>query len=271
MAVSADYVGNRGYNNTNYLDINVGPNNATGQVTRPGVDVFDPDHTLIPEQARGTNFRQVRQYTTIDAFDSDYDSLELSIEKRHANRWSSRVSYTLAAAYDVPATVSDNLNPRADYARANSFNRHAFSASGNVDIWKGLSGGMIFRAYSGNPINETIGSDVNADLNNNDRPVQGVHDTALFNATPIRSPLDADGRAIRNGIDGEKVVLLDGRLQYIMRIQERYQMGFFWEIYNLTNADNFGNPTGARNSANYMIPTTVGTARSMQLGLRWTF
>jgi hypothetical protein len=48
-------------------------------------------------------------------------------------------------------------------------------------------------------------------------------------------------------------------------------MGFFWEIYNLTNATNFGNPTGDRTSANFMIPTTVGDARSMQLGVRLTF
>jgi hypothetical protein len=268
VAVSADYIGNRGYDNSNVIDINVGPTNpANGQVTRPGVDVFDPNHELIPEQARGTPFRQVHQYQTIDAFNSDYDAMELSIEKRHANRWSTRLSYTLARAHDVPATVSDSLNPRMDYGRANSDNRHAFAASGNVDIWKGLSGGMVFRAYSGNPINETIGSDVNNDLNNNDRPVAGVHDTTR----PILSPLDASGRAIRNGIDGEKVVLLDGRLQYIYRLRERYQMGFFWEIYNLTNQTNFGNPTGDRTSTNFMVPTTVGDARSMQLGVRLTF
>jgi hypothetical protein len=268
LAVSADYVGNRGYNNANVIDINVGPANpANGQVTRPGVDVFDPNHELIPEEARGTAFRQVHQYQTIDAFDTDYNSLELGLEKRQSNRWSSRVSYTLARVRDVPATVSDSLNPRMDYGRANSDNRHAFAASGNVEILTGLTGGVIFRAYSGNPINETIGSDVNADLNNNDRPVAGVHDTNR----PILSPLDGSGRAVRNGIDGEKVVLLDGRLQYIWRIQERYRVGFFWEVYNVLNANNFGNPTGDRTSTNFMVPTTVGTARSMQLGLRLDF
>ena len=62
MAVSVDYVGNRGKANTAVIDINEGPvNPATGRVTRLGVNVFDPNGELVP-QARGTTFVQFNQH-----------------------------------------------------------------------------------------------------------------------------------------------------------------------------------------------------------------
>jgi hypothetical protein len=136
-----------------------------------------------------------------------------------------------------------------------------------MEVWKGLGAGMVFRAYSGYPINETTGSDSNVDGTNNDRPKQGVDDRT----TPIRSPLDSRGVAIRNGLDGEKKVILDGRVQYIWRLRQRYQAGLFLEIYNLTNQVNFGDPTGARSSSNFMIPVVADNPRTMQLGFRLTF
>jgi hypothetical protein len=266
LAVSVDYTGNRGYDNTTLLDINVGPNGPDGRITRLGVNTFDPDGSLIPE-GRNTNFRRVLQYTTDERFNTDFNSLEVALDKRMSNRWSGRVAYTLGRARDVGA-ISDNLNPRGDYGRASTDNRHALAMSANFDVWKGLGTGVVFRAYSGNPINEQVGSDVNGDNVNNDRPVAGVHDAVL----PILSPLDANGRAIRNGIDGEKVVLLDGRAQYIWNIGQ-IEAGVFLEMYNLLNTVNFGNFTGNRTSAGFNNNTlsNVGDMRKTQLGVRVTF
>jgi hypothetical protein len=84
------------------------------------------------------------------------------------------------------------------------------------------------------------------------------------------SEVDSRGVAIRNSIDGEKKVILDGRLQYIHRLG-RYQAGFFLEIYNLTNQVNFGNPTGARNSVNFLKTIVADNPRTAQLGFRLTF
>ena len=52
MAVSIDYVGNRGRNNTAAIDINEGPVGANGRITRLGVDVFDPNGELVPLETR---------------------------------------------------------------------------------------------------------------------------------------------------------------------------------------------------------------------------
>jgi hypothetical protein len=265
LAISVDYVGNRGRDQTTLLDINVGPTAANGRITRLGVDGFDPTGALIPASARGTTFRRVLRYFTDERFDTDFNSLEVGLEKRMSHGWSGRVAYTLARARDVGA-ITDNLNPRGDYGRSATDNRHALAAGANFDLWGGLGAGFVFRAYSGYPINETVGSDVNGDNVTNDRPVKGVHDATR----PILSAVDANGRAIRNGIDGEKTVLLDGRVQYIWDIRN-VQAGLFLEIYNLANQNNFGNPTGNRNSGDFMVPDEVGAPRSMQLGVRVTF
>lgn len=272
LAVGADYVGNRGRDQVGLIDINEGPAGPNGRITRRGVNAFDPDGTLVPASARSTNFIRVLQYQSLAALNTDYNALELSVEKRMSHRWSGRVSYTLARARDVGG-ITDDLNPRGDYGRTNFDNRHAFAASTNLDVWRGLGAGFVFRYYSGYPINETIGSDsvsfpgTNGDGDANDRPVRGLNDATR----PILSPVDANGRAIRNGIQGESQMLLDGRFHYLWRLQQRYEAGLFLEVYNLTDKVNFGNPTGNRNNSNYMVRTVAGDPRTVQLGVRLTF
>ena len=271
LAVSADYVGNRGRDQVGQIDINEGPAGANGRITRRGVNIFDPNGELVPPEARSTNFRRVIQYQSRDELNTDYNALELALEKRMSQRWSGRVSYTLARARDVGAITNDN-DLRADFGRTSFDNRHALAMSTNISVWRGLGAGFVFRYYSGYPINETIGSDAasfpgtNGDGDANDRPIQGVNDAAR----PILSPVDGNGRAIRNGIQGEKQVLLDGRFHYLWRIQ-RYEAGLFLEMYNLTDHVNYGNPTGNRNNTNYMVRTVAGDPRTVQLGVRMTF
>ncbi len=268
MAVSIDYVGNRGRDNTAVIDINEGPVDAAGRATRRGVSAFDASGALVPAAARNSTFMQFNQEQTRElgsALNTDFNSLEAELDKRFANRWSGRVSYTYARCHDVAAIVVDS-NPRLDYGRCDRDNLHAFASSANVDLGHGLGAGMVFRTYSGYPINETVGTDVNGDGTSNDRPTKGVNDLTL----PIGSPLDSRGVAVRNGLKGQKKTILDGRFQYVQRVG-RYQAGLFLEVYNLTNHSNFGNPTGARNSANFMKVIVVDNPRTAQLGFRLLF
>ena len=165
------------------------------------------------------------------------------------------------------ARVSIDPSPRDDYGRANFDNRHAFVTSVNFAPFGGFTTGAIVRYYSGYPINETIGTDVNGDRDNIDRPVRGVHDLTM----PILSEVDGNGRAVRNGIDGNSLTLVDLQLQYVFRMQQRQSLGLFAEIYNLFNKENLGNPTGNRNNRNFMVPVEAGSMRSAQLGIRYTF
>ena len=278
MAVTVDYVGSRGHDQTGLLDINEPRLLANGTIGRPGASVFDPDGTRVPAQARNTAFQRVLEYTTSSAFKSDYDALEVSLDKRFANRWSGRAAYTLSRSRDVAAIsaggfgivnkrVNDDFNPRRDYGLATFDNRHAFTTGGNWNAWRDLGLGATFRYYSGNPVNETVGTDVNRDRDTFDRPAKGRDDLTR----PIVSELDETGTAIRNGIKGTDKMLLDLRLQYVYRIKGERTAGFFWEIYNALNRVNFGNPIGNRNSADFLRSIVADEARSMQIGLRYTF
>jgi hypothetical protein len=278
IAVTVDYVGNRGRDQTARIDINEPRLLPDGRIGRPGPSVFDPDGTLIPAQARGTSFQRVLQYQTRPEFNTSYDALELSVVRRLANRWSGRMAYTFSKAYDVNAgvfgganiiekRVNDDLNPRLDYGLANHDNRHAFTGGANWDAWRGLAAGFTFRYYSGNPVNELIGRDVDGDRDTTDRPVRGRDDLTL----PIASPVDASGLAIRNGIDGANKMLLDVRLQYVYRMAGQQTMGFYWEIYNALNRVNYGNPEANRRSAFFLQSIAADLPRTMQLGWRYTF
>jgi hypothetical protein len=85
------------------------------------------------------------------------------------------------------------------------------------------------------------------------------------------SPVDATGVAIRNGISGAHKTLLDLRLQYVVKIQNQRTAGFFWEIYNALNHVNFNNVIGNRNASSFGQSIVADTARSMQIGVRYTF
>jgi hypothetical protein len=273
MAVTVDVVATRGYDQLGRIDINEPRLLANGTIGRPGPAVFDPDGKLIPASARTAAFQRVLQYQSNPAFNFDSKALEVSLNRRMANRWSGRASYTLSAAHDVgtgvrgEARVVNDLDPRTDYGLSDFDNRHAFTAGGNWDAWRGLSTGATFRFYSGNPVNETIGLDANGDRDNTDRPVKGVNDLTK----PILSPLDANGVAIRNGIPGSHKTLLDLRLQYVVRLQNQRTAGFFWEVYNALNHVNFNNVIGRRDASQFGQSIVADTARQMQLGVRYTF
>ena len=236
VGLSVDVVANRGRDQTALIDINEPRRLPNGTFGRPGPAVFDPDGRLIPSQARTAAFQRVLQFQTRDDFNTDYNALEIGLDKRYADRWSGRFAYTLSRSRDVGFVtstnpfgnlsttgggasisvkrVADDLNPRSDYGRSFFDNRHALAFSLNANPWRGLGAGAVFRYYSGYPINEVVGRDVNGDRDNFERPIRGVDDTTR----PIESPVDGSGLAVRNGIDGEELILLDLRFQYLFEM-----------------------------------------------------
>jgi hypothetical protein len=84
--------------------------------------------------------------------------------------------------------------------------------------------------------------------------------------------VDATGQALRNALKGSNKALVDMRLQYIFNLgQQQRTVGFYWEVYNLTNRNNFDNPIGNRRSSQFQETVVADVARSMQLGLRYSF
>ena len=268
-AVAVDYVANASRDQLGVVDINEPVNGV-----RPGVAAFDPDGTLIPQVARGTNFRRVLQTQTRKEFDGNYQSMQVSLIKRMASRWSGRLAYTLQESHyvglgnpDARRVWLDN-DLTADYGRFAFDRRHVLAATATVNPWRSLSIATVISKISGAPINETVGRDVNGDADNNDRPIKGVDDLTR----PILSPVDGNGRAVINGLEGPGSFLIDLSFRYQIPVKAGLEsVDLFYDVFNVTNRENLVPPTGNRQSSVFMISTAAQFARQMQFGVRVRF
>jgi hypothetical protein len=268
-AVAADYVANVSRDQLGVIDVNEPVNGI-----RPGVDVIDPSGVVVPTEARATRFARILQVQTSPAFSGNYQSFQLSALKRMANRWSGRIAYTLQESHyvglgnpDARRVWLDN-DPRADYGRFASDRRHVLAASGTVNPWRSLNVATVVSAISGAPVNEIVGRDVNGDLDVNDRPIRGIDDT-LF---PIRSPLDSQGRAMINGLEGPGSFLVDMSFRYSVPLASGLEsLDLFYDIFNVLNRENLVAPTGNRASSTFMVSTAAQFPRQMQFGIRVRF
>jgi len=268
-ALAVDYVANASRDQLGVVDINEPVNGV-----RPGIAVFDPGGTLIPAAARGTNFRRVLQTQTREEFNGDYQSMQVSLIKRMASRWSGRLAYTLQESHyvglgnpDARRVWFDN-DIRADYGTFASDRRHVLAASATVNPWRTLSVAAVISKISGAPINETVGSDRNGDTDNNDRPIKGIDDLTR----PIQSPVDSAGRAVINGLEGPGSFLIDMSLRYQIPVRAGIQsVDLFYDVFNVINRENLVPPTGNRASSFFMIATAAQFPRQMQFGIRLRF
>jgi outer membrane receptor protein involved in Fe transport len=268
-AVSVDYVANASRDQLGVVDINEPINGV-----RPGVNVFDPTGELIPPEARNVTYQRVLQSQTREEFDGDYKSLQIAFIKRMANRWSGRVAYTVQQSHyvglgnpDARRVWLDNDIPADDGTFA-SDRRQVLAVSGMVNPWSRLNIATVISAISGAPINETVGSDVNRDNDNNDRPIRGVNDQLR----PIVSELDSQGRAVINGLEGPGSLLMDVSFRYQLPLKRGLEsLDLFYDIFNLFNRTNYVPPTGNRSSATFLIPTAAQFPRQMQFGVRVRF
>ena len=143
------------------------------------------------------------------------------------------------------------------------------AASGTVNVWRSLNVATVVSAISGAPINETVGRDVNGDLDNNDRPIRGINDLAF----PIRSEVDSQGRAVINGLEGPGSFLIDVSFRYHdpawRRPRERRSV--LRHLQRRSTARTSSPPTGNRASSTFMVPTAAQFPRQMQFGIRVRF
>jgi hypothetical protein len=269
MAVTADYVANVARNQNGVVDINEPVNGV-----RPGVDAFDPNGILVPSIARDVAFRRVLQNQSNDAFNADYKSMQFSLQKRMSNRWSGRIAYTLQDANYVglgnPDTkrvwLDDDI--RADYGTFANNRKNVLAMTGTFNVWENLNVSAVVSAISGSPVNETTGTDGNRDGDRTDRPIRGIDDLTM----PIQSEVDSQGRAVINGLEGPESILLDMSIRYGIPLGGRAtSLDLFFDVFNLINRENLRNPTGARNSRNFMVSTGSQFPRQSQFGVRIRF
>jgi len=223
---------------------------------------------------------------------SNYNALNVQLQRRFARGYDFFASYTWAHAIDdapeqnvldtYTGTNSSNIFPsdptNRSRDRGNSFTdrRHTFTASAVLEPTVGVSKrglnyianhnrlALMVVARGGDPINE--GSNLNL---NNDPSIPAALQRPLYIG--------------RNTLRGPNVYQIDARYSRIFPIGERWKPEFFAEAWNLFNHSNFSgsgnslNSIATVNSAGVILtqptlqPINALDPRLLQLGIKLSF
>jgi hypothetical protein len=202
---------------------------------------------------------------------SDYDGLELSLDKRLSRGYSYRVSYTLARCSQL---FSDQLldDLQLEEAPCADVRRHNLTVSGTVMV-PGVSGlrlSGVMRTFTGTRF--TI-QDTSLDANQN-----GI----LFEPLPAGTYIGnaSDGLTIeneggRNGATGPPLFQLDLRTSYDIQAGLGRALNLYFEIVNVTDHANFAIPSSdQRTLSTFLNPRAIFGGippRTAQLGFRFAF
>jgi hypothetical protein len=289
FSVSADYVRMMGRDMFLNPDLNIGSRVDTSRTGR--INFRDPFGVLNRTLTSGEEpyVSVVRLITTKYGY-TDYDALNLSVEKRYGNLWSVRGAYSLGYSRGVTGAqtstpqlqVGTNLNLDKFKGPTDVDRRHNLAISGRMEIPKsrGVTLSGMLRMLSGTPYT-MIDTSIDADQN-------GVLFDPLpagtYSGTAAGSMQNVKYRGGRNGARGPGFMQLDMRLGYRLRLRERRTLDVFGEVFNVTNHANFVNPTATvsgnigadrRNAADFLrltaLVATSGLPRQAQLGVRLGF
>jgi hypothetical protein len=271
LSVSADYVHAFARDQFMTLELNPGTRadtTRTGRITR------------INPAFPGSVQSRVNRGST------DYDSLQLQMEKRWSHDYRFRVAYTLSksrgdtSGVGIPISqfqLLDDLNLDLNEGPTDVDRRHNFVFSGSAVVPRtgGLTVSTVVRALSGPAF--TI-QDTNVDADRN-----GI----LFDPLPAGSYTGAgpngitvDNKGGRNGARGPGFFQVDARLGYLIKLHSR-RLEIYGEVFNLTNRANFDTPVtnsastlGDRRLTTFLVPTALragAVPRTAQLGAKFVF
>lgn len=288
VSASVDYVRMNGrdmFFNPN-LNIALGLNDVRGGPRQnPGPDPFGVlGPSLAPGEAPYTPNTTVRLITTEYGY-SDYDALNISVEKRYSHNYSVRFAYSLGHSRGITAGQGDTpqLQTLADlhldeyHATAGTDRRHNFVMSGRLEIPKthGVTLSGTLRAMTGTPF--TI-QDTTTDPDRNRIDFWPLP-AGTYNPFPQAGQhvyTDVESKGGRNGARGPGFMQLDMRLGYRARLGGQRTLDIFGEVFNVTDRANFTNPGGDRRlPADFLrlnqLQGGTGFPRQGQIGLRLGF
>ncbi len=181
------------------------------------------------------------------------DQLQLKIERRMANNLSLRTSYTYMKVFQFLETAVDKANRDADWGPAPNDTRHRFVVSSVYRLPFDIQLGTIITAMSAPPYNIITGVDSNGDRDINERPLE--------NGTMI-PPFSARG---------DRYFAIDLRTSRSFRFGSARRIEVLWEMFNLTNSDNYGGFDGNMRSTFFGKPRFALPPFQGQLGVRLDF
>jgi hypothetical protein len=307
------YVGSRSF----HLSGNSYPNVVAPQIC-PCTNPTSPFAAAIAALPAGTQYRPSAGEPRIipafgnftmnnSAYNSHYDSLQLSLDKQTSRGLQMHSAYTFSKNIDNMSQLGgieildsvqwDLANRRLDYGRSAFDIRHnwlttmvyvlPFKGNALLSGWQ-LSG--IAQLHSGRPFSPVIGFD-NANLGGepnqrpnlkpgaNPGPVLGSPNQ-WFDPSSFSLPIPGViGNASRNTITEPGLAKVDAAVSKDTKISERAKVQFRAEFFNILNHTNFGRPTntvftdasGNPSPTAGRIFTTSTTPRNIQLAVKFTF
>lgn len=281
------YYGNKG----TFLSFNSNTRHLNPAIYVPGAS------TVANTQSR----RIYKDFSTVQIFESasnsNYNSMQLNLEKRFGRGFSVLTNYTWQKTID-DFGATNPFNRRFDYAVSNDDVTHVFKFSNiyefpRIASLKGVAGGLvngwstnaIMFWQSGFPLNITSGTDNSFTGVGRDRadylggPAQLSYgrshadminmwfDTSQFTTNAVGT----FGNAGRNNLRGPRFFNTDVALIKDTRIVESASMQFRAEAFNIFNNVNFNGPNTNRSSAQFGRITGAGDPRILQLALKLIF
>jgi hypothetical protein len=280
LAVSADYVRMMGRDQFLNPNLNIGTRVNTSRTGR--IDFLDPYGILNASLRPGEDpYVAVVRLISNQGY-SNYDALNVSVEKRYSHSWNLRGAYSLGYSRGVTLTqtntpqlqVGTDLHLDEYYAPADTDRRHSFVVSGRMDVPKarGVTFSGMLRMLSGTPY--TI-QDQNIDADRNGVLFDPLP-AGTYSGTAPGALQNVENEGGRNGARGPGFVQLDLRVGYRVRLGSRRTLDTFLDLFNATDRANFVNPVGdRRNTADFLrlsaLVATSGLPRQAQLGIRLGF
>ncbi len=185
---------------------------------------------------------------------SDYNGLQVNLEKRLSNRLSFLASYTLSKTTNTVEPDAGNgdpldVNQLGEFERGRSLldQRHRFVLSGFYQLPYKFSFGGVTTLASGRPYAITTGSDSNGDASTADRPFDLTTGTYLE----------------RNSGRGTPTYSTDLFAQKAFSFREKMSLEFRAEVFNIFNHRNIYGRNGNYGNALLGTPSAIlGSATS---------
>jgi hypothetical protein len=270
-------------------------------------DINRPYYSAQYRLPDGSFLRPYPQYNNSISFfsfggNSTYNAGTATLRRRFARGSFFSANYTYSKSIDEGSTfsgggqggphqVQDPRNLRLERGRSNFSPGHTFTMSYSYPIpWRGtprlgwmLRGWQLAgsgQARTGQPftpavsgVNLAVGGAVHPDRIRTgalpDPSVEKWFDVAAFPLVP--NGQYRMGTSGRNILDGPGMMAVNFSLSRNMRVRERQQVQFRWEVFNATNHPNFGLPIATMNTITAGTITSAGSPRQMQVGLRYQF
>lgn len=287
-ALSVGYVGTRGRNLTLYYNLN-------GRVVESGTNAPCPNgRTTSPCYSNGADLR-VRD----DNGRSQYDSLQIQLERRFSAGWQYRAAYTLSKTKDngegaFDSVANTNINFIEPYATSRLDYPHVLSLESVYDLPFGKGrrygsnmpvaldaflGGWqingIFRWQSGSPF-DIRDNGVRVDLTGN-AYTGNSKNRYLTRSAFVTAPAGRFGTLKRNSLRSPANNQLNFGVAKYFNIYETLRMQFKADFFNLFNTPQLTQPnTDLNNNSNFdgfgiIRGTYQFTNRQIQFGLRIEF